>query len=155
MNMPSGGARARSGPPPDPNALRRDRDKAEWTHLPAAGRTGDPPAWPLDRIRARERVLWASEWQRPQAVIWEARGQALEVALYVRAVVVSEGPKASAPDRNVVLRHMDDLGISSGGLAKNRWIIDGEAQQQVTRTDDPDHASTKARFRSIAGGVAS
>lgn len=47
--MPRGGARPNSGPPPDPNALRRDRpsDQAGWTHIPAAGRSGKPPAWPL------------------------------------------------------------------------------------------------------------
>ena len=47
--MPRGGARVNSGPPPDPNALRRDRpsDKDGWTALPAAGRQGDPPVWPL------------------------------------------------------------------------------------------------------------
>lgn len=47
--MPRGGARANSGPPPDPNALRRDRkeDKAGWTILPAEGRTGELPDWPL------------------------------------------------------------------------------------------------------------
>lgn len=47
--MGRGGARVNSGPPPDPNALRRDRreDKAGWTLLPAAGRQGDVPEWPL------------------------------------------------------------------------------------------------------------
>lgn len=47
--MTRGGARVNSGPPPDPNALRRDRaeDKAGWTVLPAAGRSGRTPKWPL------------------------------------------------------------------------------------------------------------
>lgn len=44
-----GGARVNSGPPPDPNALRRDRptDKDGWKSLPAAGRSGRLPKWPL------------------------------------------------------------------------------------------------------------
>jgi hypothetical protein len=42
-----GGARARSGPPPDPQALRRDRDGKNWIVLPAAGRDGPAPEWPL------------------------------------------------------------------------------------------------------------
>jgi hypothetical protein len=42
-----GGARVRSGPPANPDALRRERDGKEWTHLPAAGRKGEPPEWPL------------------------------------------------------------------------------------------------------------
>jgi hypothetical protein len=44
-----GGARVNSGPPPDPNALRRDRptDKDGWKSLPASGRDGRLPKWPL------------------------------------------------------------------------------------------------------------
>lgn len=53
--MPRGGARVNSGPPPDPNALRRDRpsDAAGWTILPAEGRrkangaAAGAPRWPL------------------------------------------------------------------------------------------------------------
>lgn len=47
--MARGGARTNSGPPPDPTALRRDRpsDRDGWTALPAAGRPGRTPKWPL------------------------------------------------------------------------------------------------------------
>jgi hypothetical protein len=47
--VPKGGARINSGPPPDPNALRRDRpsDKDGWTLLPAGGFRGGAPEWPL------------------------------------------------------------------------------------------------------------
>jgi hypothetical protein len=47
--MPKGGARVNSGPPPDPQALRRDRpsDRDGWTLLPAGGYRGDVPTWPL------------------------------------------------------------------------------------------------------------
>jgi len=152
--VPSGG-HARSGPPPDPNALRRDRDRAEWRHLPASGREGPAPDWPLTRASPRETELWTDEWRRPQAIVWEQNHQEREVALYVRALVVAERPKATTSARLLVMRQLDALGLTTAGLRSNRWIIDAEAQQQVTRTDDPDHASTKARFRSIAGGVAS
>lgn len=156
--MPRGGARVRSGPPPDPNALRRDRpsDAAGWVHLPAAGRSGSPPAWPLARPKPRELILWAGEWRRPQALMWEALGLANQVAVYVRTLVVTEGPKATASDRSTLLRQEAELGLSVGGLARNRWIIDrDEPAQQVTRTNDPDRASAKARFKALEGGVAS
>src|SRR5690606_40841462 len=67
-------ARTVSGPPPDPNALRRDRpsDAAGWVILPADGRPGDPPEWPLLWQTQREYDLWKREWSRPQAVMWEA-----------------------------------------------------------------------------------
>jgi hypothetical protein len=62
--MARGGARARSGPPPDPNALRRDRkDDAAWIILPAAGRQGDPPEWPLTGMAAHIPALTPS-WIR-------------------------------------------------------------------------------------------
>jgi hypothetical protein len=44
-----GGARVNSGPPPDPNAIRRGRqgDADTWTYLPTDGFTGAIPDWPL------------------------------------------------------------------------------------------------------------
>src|SRR5262245_34667272 len=121
--MASGGARAKSGPPPDPNALRRDRDQSEWTKLPRAGRDGPPPDWPLDNLLDREWDLWVAQWRRPQAIMWEQNEQHLEVALFVRAVVVSVRVDASAADVNAVQRKMTDLGLTVPGLRANRWLI--------------------------------
>ncbi|ALG06840.1 hypothetical protein [Kibdelosporangium phytohabitans] len=44
-----GGARVNSGPPPDPNAIRRGRqgDADTWTWLPQEGFAGAIPDWPL------------------------------------------------------------------------------------------------------------
>jgi hypothetical protein len=128
------GGHARSGPPPDPNALRRDRDKAEWVHLPAAGRPGEPPEWPLTRATARERVLWAIEWARPQALMWEANGQELEVAVYVRTIALAEHPKAVVSARTLLRQQMDALGVTIPGLRMNRWVIDGGAIDAATDT---------------------
>lgn len=149
--MPSGG-HARSGPVPDPNALRRDRDKAEWTHLPVAGRQGEAPVWPLGHPTKRELGLWEQEWRRPQAIIWDARGLQLQVGLYVRAVVVSEGKLAKAADRMVVLRYMDDLGLTQGGLARNRWIIDAEPAPKAMRPTGTEAPSARDRFTVVDGG---
>ena len=121
--MTSGGARARSGPPPDPNALARSRDAGEWWTLPAAGRPGDPPAWPLTRQSPRERAVWAQLWAKPQAVAWEALGQEHEVAMYVRRFVQAEKPTASAPVGTLVRQLGEALGLSIPGLARNRWKI--------------------------------
>src|SRR4051794_14263470 len=101
--MPKGGARVRSGPPPDPDALRRDRDSdGDWLVLPVAGRQGDTPAWPLPTATERELKLWADEWRRPQALVWDRNGQHLEVALFVRAVVEAEDPRATTASRTLV-----------------------------------------------------
>ena len=129
------GGHARSGPAPDPNALRRDRssDKAEWIELSAEGRDGPPPQWPLPETLSGELEMWAREWCRPQALEWERNGSELEVALFVRAIVVSEGPKATAADRNVVQRKMTDLGITVPGLRANRWRIVAESAAPPVR----------------------
>ena len=77
--------------------------------------------------------------------MWEQRGQELEVAHYVRTAIVAEGRMANASDRRLVLTYMDDLGISAGGLAKNRWII-GEAPA-ATRAARSTKAGPSARER--------
>jgi hypothetical protein len=140
-----GGARARSGPAPDPNALRRDRPSdSQWTHLPAAGRQGEAPAWPLSRVTRREAELWAREWRRPQAVMWEVNGQHVEVALYVRSLVGAERPKASVALRTLVRQQQEALGISLPGLLRNRWVI---AEMADPARDVPRGASTSVKDR--------
>ena len=122
--MPKGGARARSGQAPDPEALRRERDKpGDWTTLPAEGRAGDPPEFPLADESEREAVLWAREWRRPQAVMWERNGQELEVAMYVRTVALAERRDAPVNARTLVRQQQEALGLSMPGLLRNRWRI--------------------------------
>jgi hypothetical protein len=139
-----------SGPAPDPLALRRDRkdDRAQWVHLPAAGRPGPAPDWPLTRPTGREKTLWAAEWARPQAVMWERNGQAIEVALYVRTFARAEAPGAPVDARRLVCQFMAGLGISATGLRTNRWIIEHEPVEQRSPREVSDAASTpdKERF---------
>jgi hypothetical protein len=132
----SGGARARSGPAPDPHALRRDRpsDQAGWTHLPAQGRQGSAPRWPLSRATRRELDLWEIEWRRPQAIMWEANHQEVEVALYVRTLRDAERPKAPVSVRTLVKQQQEALGVSLPGLLRNRWIIANTAEAAARPT---------------------
>jgi hypothetical protein len=150
--MPSGGARARSGPPPDPNALRRERDAGEWTTLPADGRSGPAPDWPLSRAKKREQSLWEAMWRRPQAVMWERLGQEHEVAMYVRRLVEAEVP-GSAVNLSTLVRQMaDSLGLTTPGLRANRWRISAEtaaAAQPARRA--PTGGSARDRLRVLTG----
>lgn len=150
--MARGGARARSGPPPDPNALRRDRkdDKSGWTTLPADGREGDPPEWPLTEPSDRELALWEREWCRPQAVEWERNGQELEVALFVRNLVEAEEPGASKAKRELVKQNMEALGLSLPGLLRNRWRIGGGADV-LEFEPRAEVTSAKDRFKVVSG----
>ena len=124
--MASGGARARSGPAPDPNALRRDRDAGEWTVLPADGRRGATPDWPLSEQSIRETELWADLWTKPQAIMWERFGQDLEVALYVRRFTEAELMDSRVNLSTLVRQMADSLGLTTPGMRANRWRITAE-----------------------------
>lgn len=121
--MPHGGARARSGPPPDPNALARSRDDGEWSTLPSAGRPGPPPKWPLTSPTKRELEFWARLWAKPQAVKWEEQGQDTEVALYVRRLMAAEKRDAPAAVVTNLRQLADSLGLTTPGMRFNRWRI--------------------------------
>lgn len=146
--MARGGARAISGPAPDPTALRRDRDHGDWVTLPAAGRSGAPPEWPLTRPLARERLLWAKEWTRPQAVMWEKLGLDVDVALYVRSLVGAEKAKAPVNLRTLVKQQREDLGLSLTGLARHRWKI-----EEVAAAGTAAAAPQRARLKVVPGGT--
>lgn len=122
--MPSGGARARSGPAPDPNALRRDRkDDAPWVVLPAEGFAGDVPDFPLVDELGMELDLWAELWRKPQAVMWDRLGLRFQVAAYVRAFGESVLPGAASGLKTAVLRMEGELGLSVPGMHSLRWKI--------------------------------
>ncbi|MFF7310546.1 hypothetical protein [Streptomyces sp. NPDC008137] len=153
--MPKGGARAVSGPAPDPNALRRNRpsDKAGWTTLPAEGRHGGPPAWPLSEMTDREFELWRDLWAKPQAVAWEALDQGYEVALFVRALAHAEQPDAKVDLQRIVRQYLDSLGLSVQGMLRNRWKI-GPAAEVATSPEPaaepaPRRPSARDRLRVV------
>ncbi|MEX2420619.1 MAG: hypothetical protein WD670_02260, partial [Actinomycetota bacterium] len=115
----------------------------------------EPPAWPLSRPTRRELARWASEWATPQAVEWESKRLTDEVARYVRNFVQAEARKSPVELRKLVNAEAERLGLTLNGLARNRWIIDSEPeQQQVNPSNDPDRASAKARLTAIEGGAA-
>jgi hypothetical protein len=154
--MASGGARGRSGPAPDPNAARRERkDDAGWTTLPAAGRPGAAPEWPLRGQSNREAELWESEWRRPQAIMWERNGQELEVALYIRRLTEAELPAAATNLGTLVRQMQEGLGLSIPGMLRNRWVIaDGTTGPQAKTPTPGNVIPARDRFRAGASGAA-
>lgn len=123
--MPKGGARINSGPPPDPDALRRDRpaDQAGWTTLPAVVHDA-PPTFPLLGVSDRELELWAAVWSLPPAAMWHRDSAALEVALYVRALALTEsGARGSATAAGEVRQWSDRLGLNPAAMLRLRWRV--------------------------------
>ncbi|MET9516400.1 hypothetical protein [Streptomyces sp. NPDC002994] len=119
------GGHAASGPAPDPNALRRERktDQAGWRTLPAEGRTGPLPEWPLTTPSDREADLWEDLWVKPQSLMWEELGQELEAALFVRTLAEAEQADARVDVKKMVRPYLDSLGLSVQGMLRNRWKI--------------------------------
>ena len=145
-----GGARTRSGPPPDPNALRRERDSNDWVKLPAAGRKGKAPTWPLTDPYPREMELWRDLWHKPQSLMWSDLGQEVEVALYVRRLCEAELHESATNLSTLVRQMADSLGLTTPGLRAARWtIVDEEPIEQ--RTTAPA-ASARSRLQVVADG---
>lgn len=173
--MGSGGSRPRSGPAPDPNALRRDRkDDREWIDLPSEGFTGDVPAFPLPRIpvyneyyedkkkvrefdveatderRESELALWAALWCKPQGFMWHALGLEYQVAAYVRAFLESVGPDSNAGLKTAALRMEAELGLSTPGMSTLRWRFakDDVAERREEQTEAAP-VSARDRLRAL------
>lgn len=148
--MARGGARAVSGPPPDPNS-RRQQTKAQasgWLDLPAEGRSGDAPPWPFARQEDSEAETWDALWSTPQAVAWEATSTDPRiVALYVRrSVEAEEDAKASTEARQLG----NLLGLDPASMLRNRWRIKGDdvAEKRAERA-----APAKRRALKVADGA--
>ena len=148
--MASGGARARSGPPADPNALRRDRKgDAAWETLPAEGYEGELPAWPFDSVDEKELDLWGRMWVKPQAMMWARLQLEFEVAAYVRAFLESVEPGASAGLKTTVLRMAAELGLSTVGMGQLRWKIAPRDEVSEKREEVQANSSARDRLKAL------
>jgi hypothetical protein len=99
-----------------------------WTVLPAEGRTGNPPKWPLSKMVARELSTWRKLWAMPAAVEWQRLGLVDQVARYCRVKV-----RAEQVDAPVVVmaecRHLETVfGIGSANMAKLRRRLAGDGE---------------------------
>lgn len=123
--MARGGARSRSGPPPDPNALRRARaNDPAWTRIPADVRAGKvAPEWPLVEPSVRELELWEAWWQQPVAVLWEDAHAEHYVAFTVRMFAEAEMPKARTEDRKSLNQMMANLYLTPDSQLRGRILI--------------------------------
>lgn len=155
--MPSGGARPRSGPGADPNALRRFRkdDQKSWTDLDPAGYRGEVPEYPFAEsefahpspsINA-EQEMWAKLWRKPQAAMWAKLGMENSLAMYVRSFLEASKPEAPASLRTAVLRMEGELGVSIVGMRGLRWRL--KADDLEERREEKKTAARRAPARPL------
>lgn len=148
-------ARPRSGPAPDPDALRRDRKSdSAWTTLPSGGFTGPVPDWPLADGSDREAELWSAFWRKPQAVLWARNQQAFEVAMHVRCFAEAERLGAPTSIRTLVRQQADALLLTIPAMhsARVRMASDELAPVRAApRPAGPSQPSVRDRLRAVSG----
>jgi hypothetical protein len=160
--MTSGGARARSGPAPDLDAFAREHDKGDWVLLPAQWEY-DAPKWPLTTsfgltvgrgedaefipLHDREMYFWNNLWSQGQAPMWLINKQQMNVALYCRAFAMAEA--SLAPSSSGLLGELrqarEDLGLSTAGLARNKWRFAAQGEVSVAAAEKAAPAKRGSR----------
>ncbi|MDX3550972.1 hypothetical protein PV729_04165 [Streptomyces europaeiscabiei] len=152
--MAKGGARIRSGPAPtSTERSHKAQGTADgWITLPADGRDGPLPAFPLEFPSPREMELWERLWDMPQAVAWEQMHQDFEVASYVRLIAIAEKPRASAIIWSQVKQFAESLGLSVSGMQRNKWTIAPlDAEDDAPQAGDGAEDSFEDRLRLVSG----
>lgn len=109
------------GPTPKKGAVRRNT--ANWIQLPADGRKGPTPDWPLSTARKMEAGVWVDIWSTPQAVMWERLGWTRTVARYVRMLYEAEKPDAKGDPCREARALETDLGLTPKALKGLQWEV--------------------------------
>ncbi len=133
------------GPAPKQDPVRRNARTGPLL-LPAEGRKGSAPAWPLsERPTADERAAWVQLWKTPHAVAWETLGWTRTVARYCRALVIAE--TEMAPSMLAQVSNMEDrLGLTPKAMRMLLWqIVTNEV------ADKRDEKAAKASATSARG----
>ena len=120
--------------------------------LPAEGRKGKVPAWPLPgKMQAGELAAWRELWATPHAVMWERLGWTRTVARYCRAMVAAEKPGAPAAVMAEARQLEVRLGLTPLAMARMQpaWVIveDEVAQARTERVHDSAAPAGGARAR--------
>jgi hypothetical protein len=134
------------GPPPEPadQRARKNRPPLAAVVLPAEGRQGEPPVWPLpSKPEVSDVAVWNQLWSTPQAAAWEREG--VGVARVVARYVVLSGQAGRDPKLLAEVRQLEDrLGLSPLFMRRLGWeIAPDEIAEQRQITDLP---SRRARL---------
>lgn len=89
--------------------------------LPATGRSGPPPKWPLS---GRPPNVWSELWSLPQAVAWERLSLQRIVARYALKLLKSEKADAAASLCAEVRQMEDRLGLSAMAMLRLGWTVE-------------------------------
>lgn len=120
------------GPAPKhPSERRRQNPTAAMVQLPAEGRKGRSPRWPLGKASSDEREIWTRLWSTPQAKAWERLGYHRVVARYARLLTKAEDADAPITLLGEVRQLEDRLGLTPMAMLRLRWeIVPDEVSEQ-------------------------
>lgn len=102
--------------------VRRNKD-VPMNQLPAEGRTGRTPTWPIAAASPDEAKAWKAAWRLPQAVVWETQHLERIVARYVRLMVAAEEPGAPVTLHGHVAKLEEHLLLTPHHLKAARYEI--------------------------------
>ena len=140
------------GPPPKSSDQRRRRNATvAMTRLPAEGRKGEAPEWPLSSCAAYDPDLWAELWSTPQAAAWETLG-AGTIRVVARYVVLLAEADVGEPKAAMEVRQLEDrLGLSPMAMLRLRWEIapDEVAEARDKRTTPAARRSVQDRLHLV------
>lgn len=143
-----GGARSRSGPPPDPNSRTQTRRQGDWVILPDSY-SGPVPDWPLDRdytlpvkdedgfinrlpIHDEELRHWERLWCKGQGREWRRQHQEDRVARLCRVLAISDVQLDVTKSSwlGEIRQLEEDLGLSQSGMARLKWRYNPRTEDQ-------------------------
>jgi hypothetical protein len=119
------------GPLQDPRARRRLRNGPPVMRLPAEGRQGSAPEWPLSEASAEELEIWSSLWRTPQSAAWPP-GWTRTAARLARMLAEAERPGARASLLSETRQLEAALGLSPVSMARLHWEIEATEPATVT-----------------------
>lgn len=116
--------------------------------LPAEGRKGRPPAWPLaTKATLAERNAWSDLWSTPQAVAWERLGWTRTVARYCRIMVLAEEPEQNPVMLAPAAALEDRLGLTPKAMRMLLWEI--VADEVADKRAEKDATSARGRIKAV------
>ena len=141
------------GPAPkDPAARRRRNVAVGKTVLPAGGRVGVPPVWPIGSRSQPD--VWADLWSTPQAAAWEKLGWTRVVARYAVLLDAFESSEGVPPAALLgEVRQIEDrLGLNPKSMRSLLWEVSSEDAVSDKRDEKtPSRAASKRVELKIVG----
>jgi hypothetical protein len=134
--------------PPSENPVRRNARVGPLV-LPAGGRQGDTPDWPLELVSSAELGLWKDLWATPQAVAWERLGFTRVVARYCRFALLAENGNK---DAFAEARQLEDrLGLTPKAMRLLLWTISADevAEKRAEKGQGAPERTARGRIKAV------